>query len=320
MLTIFSTAKPFRSHDAIIQRNALESWRRLDPDIDVILLGDDPGVAEVCLELNLRHEPLIARNELGAPLLNDLFERAQRLARHETVAYCNADIILTADFVSALKKARSEFDKFLMVGRRWDLDVSQPLDFSLPDWQETLVQRAHREGFQRLHYNIDYFAFPRGLYRNVPPLAIGRRWWDNWLLWKMRAEGVPVVDASQAVVAIHQNHDYSHHPQGMAGVLFSDESRRNFELCGGWRHLHTIEDANYLLSPGGIRPNPFYWLAPAKLRVRLARNALLTFLRTRLWHPLLATTRSLRHSVGLRKESLEPLRRRKAPRRHWLDQ
>lgn len=320
MLTIFSTAKPFQGHSAIIQRNALESWRRLDPDIEIILLGDDPGVAEVCQELHLRHEPKVEHNESGAPLLNDLFERAQRLARHETVGYCNADIILTADFARALQGLRSKFEKFLMVGRRWDLDISQPLDFSLPDWQETLVGRARREGFQRLYYNIDYFIFPRGLYRNLPPLAIGRRWWDNWLVWKPAADGIPVVDVSEAVCAVHQNHDYAHHPQGMAGVMFSEESHRNLELCGGWRHLHTIEDATFYLTPAGIRPNHFFWLAPAKRRVRAARHATRAFLRTRFWHPLLNATRSLRHAVGLRKESIEPLRSRKATRRHWLDQ
>ena len=136
----------------------------------------------------------------------------------------------------------------------------------------------------------------------------------------MRAEGAPVVDASQAVVAIHQNHDYAHHPQGMAGVFFNEESRRNLELCGGLSHLHTIEDATYFLDLAGIRPNRWYWLAPTKRRVRAVRHVVRTFFRTRLWHPLLDVTRSLRHSVGLRKESLDPLRRQKAPRRHWLDQ
>lgn len=320
MLTLFTTAKAFRGHFKVIQSNALKSWTFLHPDAEIILFGDDEGTAEFAQSAGVRHEPKIACNEFGAPLLNDMFERAQRLARHETVSYCNADIILTADFVDALHNTRSTFDKFLMVGCRWDLDIIKPIDFSLSDWQQTLVERARKEGFQRLHYNIDYFVFPRGLYFNLPPLAVGRRWWDNWLLWKMRAEGVPVVDATQAVVAIHQNHDYAHHPQGMAGVFFNEESRRNLELCGGSSHLHTIEDATFYLTSAGILPNRWHWLAPVKRRVRAARRAVRAFIRTRIWHPLLGTTRSLRHALGLRKEWLEPLRRRKAPRRHWLDQ
>ena len=320
MLTLFTTAKAFRGHLSIIQNNALRSWRLLAPDVEIILFGNDEGSAEFAQSAGVRHEPQIAVNGSGAPLLNDMFERVQRLAHYETVSYCNADIILTSDFIRAVEKVRSRFDKFLMVGRRWDIDVTQPIDFSLPGWPQTLVERAHREGFQRLHYNIDYFAFPKGLYCNLPPLAIGRRWWDNWLIWKMRAEGVPVVDASLAFVAIHQNHDYAHHPQGMEGVFFNEESQRNLELCGGSSHLHTIQDATYSLGPAGIRSNRWYWLAPTKRRVRAVRHAVRAFLRTRLWHPLLDVTRSLRHDLGFRKESFEPFRRRKAPRRHWLDQ
>ena len=46
MLTFFTTAKPFREHDAIIQRNALKSWKLLHPDVEVIFFGDDEGAAE----------------------------------------------------------------------------------------------------------------------------------------------------------------------------------------------------------------------------------------------------------------------------------
>jgi hypothetical protein len=320
VLTFFTTAKPFIGHSAIIQRNALESWRCLDPSIEIILLGDDPGVAEVCGELNLRYEPHVERSENGTKTVRSVFGPAQQMARHEYVCYCNCDIIFTADFARAFQNVRAKFDKFLMVGRRWDLDVLRPLDFSLPNWQETLVTRAQREGFQRLHYNIDYFVFPRGLYADFPDLVIGRNHWDQWLVWKAAAEGLPVVDVSESVCAVHQNHNYEYHPQGMAGVWNDEATKANFRAAGGRRHLHTIEDATYLLGPAGIRPNRFYWSAPTKRRVRAARHAVRSFVRTRLWHPFLDTTRTLRHALGLRKNSLEPLRRRKAPRRHWLDQ
>ena len=320
MLTFFTTAKPFVGHSAVIQRNTLESWRRLHSDMEIILLGDDRGAAEVCRELNLRYEPHIERRENGTKTVRSVFGQAQQMARHDYVCYCNCDIILAADFAGVVQTLRARFDKFLMVGRRWDLDITQPLDFSLAGWQQSLVERAHREGFQRLHYNIDYFVFPRGFYSEFPDLVIGRNHWDQWLVWKAAAEGLPVVDASDAVCAIHQNHDYGYHPQGMAGVWNDEATKANFREAGGRRHLHTIEDATYLLGPAGIRPNPFYWLAPSKRRVRAAHNAVRTFVRTRLWYPLLDATRSLRHSLGLRKESLDPLRSRKGPRRHWLDQ
>jgi hypothetical protein len=34
MLTFFTTAKPFRGHSGVIQRNALKSWTLLHPDVE----------------------------------------------------------------------------------------------------------------------------------------------------------------------------------------------------------------------------------------------------------------------------------------------
>jgi hypothetical protein len=94
MLTFFSTAKAFEGHSGIIQRNALKSWKLLDPEVEVILFGDEPGVAEVCREMGLRHEPHVERHESGMKYLDYMFKRAQEIARHPYLCYSNCDIIL----------------------------------------------------------------------------------------------------------------------------------------------------------------------------------------------------------------------------------
>src|SRR5208283_2512691 len=96
MLTLFTTAKPFTGHSAVIQRNALESWKRLHPDAEVILFGDDAGAAEICREMGLRHEPAIERRENGTKRLRSIFGRAQEIARHDILCYANCDIIRPA--------------------------------------------------------------------------------------------------------------------------------------------------------------------------------------------------------------------------------
>jgi hypothetical protein len=83
MLTLFTTAKPFRGRDGIIQRNALKSWKLLRPDVEVILFGDEEGAEEIARELGLRHEPRVQRNEFGTKRLDTMFSRAQEIARHE---------------------------------------------------------------------------------------------------------------------------------------------------------------------------------------------------------------------------------------------
>lgn len=318
MLTLFTTAKPFRGHIGMIQRNALGSWKRLHPDVEVILFGNDEGAAEICREFGLRHEPKIELGGAGTKRLDSIFGLAQQMARHDFVCYANCDVILTRDFRGAIERLRAWQPAFLMVGRRWDTDVTGPLNFAAPDWQEKIVQRAKSEGVQRFYHNIDYFLFPRGMYREIPPLVIGRIWWDHWLVWRAGALGVPVVDASDAVCAVHQNHDYAYHAQGVQGVSDDEEARRNFQLAGGYRHLRTIEDAPFRLAARGIVPHRFYWLGPSKRRVRAVWKSVRGFFRTKLWHPLLNATRPVRHVLGLKQENVPSVARGRA-RRHPMD-
>ena len=102
MLTIFALPKPFRGHIATIQRNAIGSWARLRPSCQILLLGSEEGTAEIAKEFDVCHVPEVAVNEYGTPLLNDLFEKAEKLARYELLCYVNCDIILMDDFIQAV--------------------------------------------------------------------------------------------------------------------------------------------------------------------------------------------------------------------------
>ena len=94
MLTLFCAPKAFIGHFAIIQRNAIRSWTQLRPVCEIILLGNEEGIAELACELELRHIPEIPRNEFGTPLIDGIFETARSLATGDILGYVNADIIL----------------------------------------------------------------------------------------------------------------------------------------------------------------------------------------------------------------------------------
>jgi len=267
-LIIFAIPKAFRGHIAVIQRNAIASWTRMNPRPEVILFGTDEGTAEVAAELGVRHVPAVQKNQWGTPLVGDLFAQAQQISSSPWLCYVNADIILFDDFIAAVSRVAAWTKQFLMVGRRTDLDITEPLGFET-DWAAQLKESARTRGRLQIARNIDYFAFSRGLYPAMPPLAIGRFWWDNWLLWKARSLGAPVVDASSAVTAIHQNHDYSHttYGPGKAEMMASEEAIFNCRLtCEqnpsdfdeglSWRYIYTIDDATYKLTPQAIAGNP----------------------------------------------------------------
>ncbi len=300
MVTFFTTAKPCVGHNGVIQRNALKSWTLVHPDAEVILFGDDGGSADVAQELGNRHEVYTERNESGSNRVDYMFARAQAIARHSVLCYSNCDIIFTQDFRSAVERVLILHREFLMIGRRWDTAITQPLDFADPDWQRLIRNLALLTGTQRTADWIDYFVFSRGLFMDVPPLAVGRVFWDNWMVWRALAASKPVIDASRQITAVHQNHDYRHHPQDKEGVWNGTEADANHALAGGWRHLRTIEDANEVLREGRLKPNAARRWAASKRYFRQAWRFALYCVWQPVWFSLLDLTRPLRNTFGLR--------------------
>ena len=259
-VTIFAIPKAFRGHFGVIQRNAIASWTRLRPKVDVILFGSDPGTAEFAAELGLRHIPDVLSTESGAPRFDDLFAKAEQAVPRGLLCYVNADIMLMDDFARAAERVAS-LSPLMMIGRRWNTDIAQPWDFQAPDWQARLRDFVLRHGSEAPTVCIDYFLFTKGLGLKLPPMALGRLYWDSWLIWHARRKGAAVVDASAVVMAVHQNHDYSHHPAGMAGVWQGAEPETNRRLAGGAHRKLTTEDASHRLTPEGMaRSYRHHWL------------------------------------------------------------
>lgn len=246
MLTIFSIPKALYGHFAIIQRNAIQSWLKLRPACEVILFGHDEGVAEVAAEFGIRHVPYVNCTEYGTPLLNSVFEIAQRIASYPLIAFVNADIILMSDFLPAVQRVKGH--QFLLTGRRWQLDLDEPLNFENPEWEPTLRTMVTERGILGREYSIDYVLFPKGLVKEMLPFAVGRPGWDTWLIYRMRTLGIPVIDATRVLTAIHQNHDYSHIPGGDAKTYEGPEAKRNRILMGGGSHVFTLQDATWILT------------------------------------------------------------------------
>lgn len=297
MITLFTTAKPFKGHNGIIQRNALKSWTLLHPDIEVILFGDDEGAAEVSAQLGLRHESMVERHESGLKYVRHLFAQAQALARHEYVCYVNCDIILLQDFIDGLQLVRRRMANFLLVGRRWDTDITRPIDFGRVGWEEETRKLALKTGMQQIPSFIDYFCFHKGLYQEIPPLVIGRNYWDHWLVWKAWTTPVPVIDCSRRVLVIHQNHDYAYSPDGRAGTNEDELAMRNRQLGGNGEQLRSIRNATHILTrTGRVLRVPYYskWVTMMELGTKQG------FLEYTFW---------LRKRLGLRKQTLTKLKR-----------
>jgi len=243
VLTIFSVPKPFEGRIGDIQRNALASWTELAPDVQVLLLGDEPGSAEAARGAGAEHVAELDRTVHGTPRLDSALAAADRLARHRLRCFVNADVVLFDDLPEAAANVSREHERFLIVGQTLDVDDAGT--------RESAQAHGRRRGAAAL----DYFVFPAGLYTDVPPFAIGRACFDNWLIWRARQDAI-VVDATADVVAAHQRHDYAHVDGGKAEAYYGDEASRNLELAGGKSRLYTLHDASHVLRGGRLRRNP----------------------------------------------------------------
>lgn len=271
-LTLFTTAKPFVGHSAIIQRNALRSWSLLVPRPQILLVGDEEGYEQAATEVGAGRVPDLVRNEFGTPLLSGIFRSGHEHSNGRVLVFLNTDIILPPLFAQAVAIVERSFPRFLLVGRRVDLDIDQPVIFD-DGWYERLSTRAAADGTARGDLCIDYFAFTRDLFETVPPFAIGRTRYDNWLIWRAAEEGAVVVDASAFVKVLHQNHDYGH-MGGLIKAWEGTEAKRAEELLGHWSHYHSISHASFMLTASG-EPRPVQGLRYATARPRRVLSHLL---------------------------------------------
>ena len=259
LITFFSAPKPFTNpHIAMIQRNAIKSWTLL-PDVEVILLGDETGLAEAARELSVKHISHVQFNASGTPLISSMFQLARDNSQGDLLCIINADMILLPDFVQAARRSKQMQDKFVLLSQRWDLDVTQPIEFA-EGWQDRLSSMVHRQGSLHRPAGSDFFLFPRDCYTHIPDFTIGRAGWDNWMIYKARKEKWTVIDCTLSLMIVHQNHDYSHLPGGKPHYEHPD-TNENIRLAGGEANIrYTILDATHQLSPSGklIRPKLSY--------------------------------------------------------------
>lgn len=228
-LTIFAIPKPFTEETRDAQMNSLRSWARIS-GAETILFGDDEGVDRAAAVVGARHFPDIQRSELGTPLLSAVFDIARAEASSGTLCYANADIILFEEVVEAV--AALPLKSFLTVGQRLNLDVYETVDFDSLSDVASLRAAARTRGQLEPPWGCDYFLFPRFIDWSLPPFAVGRPAWDNWLIQEALRRRIPVVDLTPSVLAIHQNHGYRHVPSGTGSRYEGPEADSNREHAG----------------------------------------------------------------------------------------
>lgn len=209
MFTLFTIPKAFTDeHISKIQINAIKSWKKLNADIEIILLGNEEGIKEIAEKYNLVHVPDIEYSKFGTPFINSVFKKAREKAKYDILCYINCDIITPSNF-SQLTKSIPKEKEFLIIGRRWDLDVTHYINYNDSNWENDIYKELDNKGIPHAPSGIDYFVFRKSSLKNFPPFAIGGYAWDNWIVYNSNKNEYATVNATDYIKIIHQNHEYN---------------------------------------------------------------------------------------------------------------
>jgi len=251
MITFLASPKPFNGIAKEHQYRAIQSWQAAGVDVEVILYGDSDGIAEAGVDLGVKVVKQIDCSPSGIPYFGSIINHAAIYGKHDLQVYLNCDILMSGIHSAMIK---INFSQFLMVGQLIDLGENQFIDVTQTDWESSLKKLFDENVLSlRTPRAIDYFGFRRGLFKNIAPIVIGRAGYDNAVLAYCLHHNIPIVDATLAVTALHQFHDYGH-VQGGKQTVWSGQDALNNVYHAGKHSLPSISDSSYVLRNSVVLP------------------------------------------------------------------
>ena len=238
MYTFFTIPKKFKDNFSLIQKNAILSWKQI-PDSQIILFGNEEGTKDFAYSNNIEHVSDVLINDFGTPILSNIFSNAISLARYEILIYSNSDIIFLPDVNEIIEFINKKYNDFLIVGRRLDIDINYEINFN-DNWQSNLIEQVNTKSILHSKSGIDYFIFRKSSKLSMPPFAVGRPSWDNWMIYYFLKMKYPVIDSTLVNKVIHQNHERGY-------LIYGKEAKTNMYLAGGKTNLCDISNSNYSL-------------------------------------------------------------------------
>ena len=215
MYILFCCPLPFENkHIAMIQTNALLSWKKLNFFDKIIITGNENGVKDFCLEHNFIHEPNLQVSEYNTPLISSIFEKGISHSQKDTdiLIYINSDIILLSNFSNKLKNIISTIQNedlingILIVGQKINWWNIYNIDYSDINYENKLIESVNNMSELHPLTGIDYWIFTRNTYKNnIPPFLIGKWLFDGCLVHLANKTNKLTINATNEIQIIHQD-------------------------------------------------------------------------------------------------------------------
>ncbi|KAJ9459759.1 glycosyl transferase family 2 [Diplonema papillatum] len=234
-------------------RRVLHAWGVLGPPVTPVMFlepSDTVGQqltrehSDFSVFTSFEHHKEFQTQPTYRGLFKDAFKKARTSESPAMAVYSNSDILFTsslaeslaASFAFAAKWQAGGKVKLLVVGMRINTDMPAGVDLGRGEEDlDRVLTRLAATGKRYQSNAEDYFAVSRGLcdWGAMPDFIVGGVAFDNWLVGKYnRDAGAVVVDASDTILAVHQNHG-----AGRKDSHLQPKSRYNRELAakhGSW--------------------------------------------------------------------------------------
>ncbi|KAL4234707.1 hypothetical protein ACF0H5_006349 [Mactra antiquata] len=224
LLTLFTSWNE-NSEKSLVHKLTVTNWNSLKPFIVPLIFTNDSSVAKECSNSGWEARNISVAAADGIPVLKYMYKDAIANYNSTFYAYANGDILFNEKLVNTLMfLLNSTVDlssPVLIVGRRTNVDNVTYEEGSAWD---NITKAARSRGKLFTGWAEDYFITTRGYpWKDIAEVVIGRRAYDNWLVYHSRKSKFTVIDVSMTVLAVHQttksgnfeghqhpNRDYNH--------------------------------------------------------------------------------------------------------------
>lgn len=220
LLTLFTSwnDSPSKYH---IHNITINNWLSLRPFVIPVLFTNETTLAEHCSSRGWEVLPISAAAAGGIPVLKNMYIDVMDRYNTTFYAYANGDILFTERLIDTLISILGTSENFtnpaLIVGQRTNVK-----NLTLQEGRswKSIREIASARGKLFTGWAEDYFITPTSYpWHEMPEVVIGRRAYDNWLVYNGRKAEYNVIDATKTLLAVHQtdeagNFEGHHHKDG----------------------------------------------------------------------------------------------------------
>ncbi len=251
-ITLLSTFKRLDDDEYNLSiRNSVESWKKaILPHGNIILFDDLKGRIKGLSNIDdITVIEELKKNRWNIPTLDYMFHQAKEAyPRTQYICYVNGDIILPDDFYDRIAPLFELKTEFMLGASPFDIPCPFFINYSDKDWYTKVI--SQHGGYWRGDVAIDLFLFTRNALRRIPPFAVGRSAYDNYLIGHGKEVTGTLINGTRGIGAIHQDHDYRPF-KNFYHVVSLPEAEKNKKIAGGYCRC-SLKMATHVLDQNGL--------------------------------------------------------------------